>query len=105
LLDYILNVFQQKAWGKLEVLSLILSTEKKKKKRRGIGGLCLLSKILRSRDWEDHGLRLAQAKSSLDPISTSKKLGVVVHTCYFSYGGSADRKIAVQAQPDKNARS
>jgi hypothetical protein len=31
LLDYILNVFQQKAWGKLEVLSLILSTEKKKK--------------------------------------------------------------------------
>jgi hypothetical protein len=40
---------------------------------------------LGGRDWEDHSLRSAWAKSSPDPISTNKKLGVVVHACHSNY--------------------
>jgi hypothetical protein len=32
----------------------------------------------RGRDWEDHHLRPAWAKSSQDPVLTNKNLGVVV---------------------------
>jgi hypothetical protein len=33
------------------------------------------------RDQEDHGSKPAQAKSSQNPISTNKKLGVMAYTC------------------------
>jgi hypothetical protein len=45
---------------------------------------------LRGGDQEDHSSRPAQAESSRDPIST-KKLGMVVHTCYPNYSGSVNR--------------
>jgi hypothetical protein len=32
-----------------------------------------------------------------DPISVSKKLGLMVHTCYPSYVGSINTRILVQA--------
>jgi hypothetical protein len=40
---------------------------------------------LRGRDQEDCGLRSALAESLRDPISTNKKLGVVVYTFDPSY--------------------
>jgi hypothetical protein len=51
---------------------------------------------LGERDLEDHSSRPAQAKSSQDPISINKKLGVVALNCHPSYMGSANEKIMVQ---------
>jgi hypothetical protein len=49
-------------------------------------------------DGEDHGLRLAQAKSSQDPISTNKKLSVGGTQAYYSsYVGNVNSMITVQA--------
>jgi hypothetical protein len=48
---------------------------------------CNLS-CLEGGDQESYGLRPAQAKSSQDPISTNKKLGMMVLTCYSSHAGS-----------------
>jgi hypothetical protein len=56
-------------------------------------------------DLEDHGSRPAQAKSSWDPPSQWKKLGVVVCTCHpiyhgkHSIGGSLSRLVQESKQP------
>jgi hypothetical protein len=39
-----------------------------------------------------------QKKSQLDPISTSRKLGVVVSTCHTSHIGSVNMRIMVQVK-------
>jgi hypothetical protein len=56
------------------------------------------------RDLEDHSWRTAQAKSSQDPISSNKKLGIVVHACHSSYSGNGNRRLVVQAGLDQNTR-
>jgi hypothetical protein len=44
---------------------------------------------------EDCGLRLAWAKSYLDPISTNKKLSIAVCACHQSYVGSINRRTVI----------
>jgi hypothetical protein len=45
-------------------------------------------------------LRPAQAKSSREPVSNNKKLGMMAHVCYPSYLGNKNRRITVQASLD-----
>jgi hypothetical protein len=59
--------------------------------------------LARGRDWENHSLRPAQAKSLEDPILTNKMLVMVLCTYHSSYAGSINRRTAVQASPGINA--
>jgi hypothetical protein len=43
------------------------------------------------RDGEHDSPKPAQAKSSQDPISTNKNMGMVVHACHPNYTGSVNR--------------
>jgi hypothetical protein len=55
-------------------------------------------------DGEDQSSKSARAKISRDPISTNKKLDMVVCTCHPSYVGIVNRRITVQAGLCINAR-
>jgi hypothetical protein len=55
------------------------------------------------RDWEDWGSRV-WVQSLQDPISTNKRLGMVVHSCCSSSAGSVNRRIMVQDGVGINAR-
>jgi hypothetical protein len=59
---------------------------------------------LEGRDWEDHDLRIVLAKSSGNPISTKKKLGIVALTYQTSYLKSVNRRIMDQDSPGINVR-
>jgi hypothetical protein len=47
------------------------------------------------RDQVEHCLKIAQAKSSEDPISINKSWDVEVYTCHPNFTGSLNRRIMV----------
>jgi hypothetical protein len=63
---------------------------------------CNLS-YLGGRDLKDHDLRPVWSKSSQDPISINKNLGMVVLACHLSSPGNISMKIVVQSCPEINA--
>jgi hypothetical protein len=69
---------------------------KKKKKKVGLGTVTHIynPSCLRDRDKEDHSLRSAWAKSLWDPLSTSKKLGMLTHTWHSNSAGGLQSRMA-----------